>query len=88
MKTTALFLLLVLAVCAGCATQYNMTLTNGDIIIARGKPHLNADKNMWIFKDASGQTNFIPAANVSQVAPSSMANDDKTTTKFKPVVNK
>ena len=24
---------------------------------------------MWTFKDVSGQTNYIPAANVSQVAP-------------------
>jgi len=88
MKITTLFLFLVLAACGGCATRYDMILTNGIVITAKGKPHLNADKNMYIFKDASGKTNAIPAANVSQIAPQSMASDDTTAKKFNPVVDK
>jgi hypothetical protein len=89
MKTTTLFLFLILAACGGCATRYDMTLTNGAVITSKGKPHLNADKNMYIFRDVTGRTNAIPAANISQIAPQSMASDDTTTTKkFNPVVNK
>jgi ABC-type Fe3+-hydroxamate transport system substrate-binding protein len=86
MKTAIFVFLLAVAVCAGCATRYNLTLSNGEIITAKGKPHLNAAKNTYIYKDATGQTNFIPAANVTQIAPASMGDDSPT--KFNPAVKK
>ena len=86
MKTAALLLLLLPGVCAGCVSRYNVTLSNGMVITSKGKPRLNADKNTFIFRDVSGQTNFVPAGNVSQISPASSGNDSPT--KFNSAVNK
>jgi hypothetical protein len=85
MKTFFLALLLA-AACAGCATRYDVTLTNGQVVTTRGKPHLSPDKNEWLFTDASGKPDRVPAGNVSQVAPQSMDTDNPT--KFNPVIGK
>ena len=82
-----IFLALFLAaVCSGCATRYNITTTSGDIITAKGKPHLNADKSAWLFTDVSGRSGIIPAGNVTQVAPQSMDKDNPS--KFIPAPSK
>jgi Bacterial protein of unknown function (DUF903) len=75
-KITLVFLLV--AACAGCATRYNVHLSNGDVITAKGKPHLSKDKNVWLFTDASGRTNGIPSGNVTAISPQSMDNDFST----------
>jgi hypothetical protein len=65
--------LLLVAVCAGCSTQYRLTLTNGDVITSRGKPKYDAEKGCYYFKDANGETNMIFAGKVREIAPASMA---------------
>ena len=87
MKKLSLALVLSVVVCAGCATRYSMTLSNGEVITTKGKPHLSADKNEWLFTAANGQAGHIPAGGVSQISPQSMDNDDKPN-KFNPVSRK
>ncbi len=65
-------LLLALLVCAGCRTRYDIRLGNGEVITAKGKPHLDKDKNAWIYTDATGQVSAIPAGRVTDVGPQSM----------------
>ena len=74
-----LFAVLVLAavVCSGCHSTYNIRLSNGDIITAKGKPRLDKQRNAWVYKDASGQLNGIPAGRVSEVSPQSIDEDSK-----------
>jgi hypothetical protein len=85
MKKITLVLLLA-AACAGCATRYHVTLSSGDVITAKGKPHLSKDKTVWLFTDASGKPAGIPAGNVTQIAPASM--DSGSPTKFVPATSK
>jgi hypothetical protein len=85
MKKIALVFLLA-AACAGCATRYNLTLSNGDVITTKGRPHLSADKNEWLFTDASGKPGGIPAGNVTQIVPQSMNSDNPT--KFVPATSR
>jgi hypothetical protein len=73
MKKTVSVLLLVAALCSGCATQYSLVLTNGEVITSRGKPRFDAEKGGYIYKDSSGQSNFVFAGKVREVEPSSMA---------------
>src|SRR5579872_4574476 len=86
MKTIALFFLLTLLVCAGCANHYDITLSNGTVITAKGKPRLDEKRHIFFFTDANGKTNVIPEFRVTQIAPQSMAGDDSK--KFDPVVKK
>jgi len=69
MKKIALVLLLAAFVCAGCATRYNITLNNGDVITARGKPRYDPARYGFIYKDGTGQPAFIPGGRVREVAP-------------------
>jgi hypothetical protein len=70
--------LLVTLLCAGCASRYDITLSNGEIITSKGKPHLNSDKTAWIYITASGRTNALPAGNVTEVSPQSMTSANPT----------
>jgi Bacterial protein of unknown function (DUF903) len=75
-----LLLLLAVALCASCASRYNITLTNGEVITARGKPKLDKEHTGYYFTDANGNANYISLGNVHEVAPQSWKKkyDDKS----------
>ena len=73
MKKIILLLILTATACTGCATRYSLTLNNGDVITARGKPRFDKEKNRYYFKNAYGQPDEISAFKVREIAPSSMA---------------
>jgi hypothetical protein len=60
------------AVCAlllaGCASHYDLTLTNGDVIRARTKPTLN-EQGHYVFKDLTGQEASVNRMRVRQIEP-------------------
>jgi hypothetical protein len=72
MKKVFPILLAALALCAGCATRYDITLTNGDVITALGRPHLDSSRQRYTYKDAEGRPAAVPAMRVKEVGPSSM----------------
>lgn len=72
MKKHLFALLLALAACAGCATHYDITLNNGTVIAARGRPHLDKDKGRYLFTNGDGQADSISVLRVRQIAPHSM----------------
>src|SRR2546426_3060899 len=63
-----IFLLVVTAVAmfAGCASPYKVTLTNGAVLTSQGKPKLNKANDSYIFKDIQGRTNEIPSFRIRQ----------------------
>ncbi len=75
MKNIVPVLVLIAAVGAGCHSTYDIRLNNGEVITSKGKPHLDKERNAWIYTDASGKVNGIPAGRVTQVAPQSMDNE-------------
>lgn len=85
MKLLSFIFLVVLLACAGCASRYDMKLTDGTIISTRGKPHVDATRHVIYFKDAMGRTNAIPEFRVVEVAPHSAMVKDDETKKFNPV---
>jgi uncharacterized protein YcfL len=75
------FLCLFVVVCAGCRSNYDIHLNNSQVITAKGKPHLDKERNAWVFTDASGQVSAIPAGRVTEVSPQSM-DDNSGKTQF------
>src|SRR5258708_2305145 len=73
MKTTLFILLLGVAVLSGCATRYNVQLTNGAVITTKGKPKLDKTTGTYIFKDMTGNPFAIPSVRVQEIAPASMS---------------
>jgi hypothetical protein len=71
MKIISPIFLFALLVCGGCATHYDMRLTNGSIITSKGKPRVDSKQHLIFFKDASGRTNVIPEFKVTEIAPHS-----------------
>mgnify|MGYP000377396561 CR=1 FL=1 len=53
---------------AGCG-HYQITLTNGHVLSARGKPRLDREFNIYRFKDAEGKEAMVPAFKVREIAP-------------------
>ena len=76
MKTNWLLPLLLAGLVAGCATRYNVTLTNGRSITAKGKPRLDKASNCYVFKDTAGQQVVVPAMRIREIAPASMSNQN------------
>ena len=66
---TIFYACLLLALCAGCTTTYNIKLNDSVVITAKGKPMLDQIRNRWVYVDASGQTNEIPAGRVLEISP-------------------
>ncbi len=87
MKNYWLLLVLLLAICPGCVTQYRVTLANGSYYTTYGKPHFDKAKNRYVFKDASsGTEQEIPPLAISEIAPVSM--HEKPKTEFLPSTSK
>jgi hypothetical protein len=68
----------------GCARNYVMKTTSGTRITTASKPKLK--NGYYTYKDARGQQQQIGAGRVLEIAPESMATDDKS--KFKPASQK
>ena len=88
MKTICLLPLFVCFICAGCAVRYDMRLSNGTIITARGKPRVDEKNHMIYFKDAHGQSNAIPEFRVTEIAPHTTMSAEDEPQKFNPVTKK
>jgi hypothetical protein len=58
---------LLLFLC-GCATQYDLTLTNGDVVRAKSKPRLN-EEGQFVFKDLAGHEATINRMRVREIEP-------------------
>ncbi|EEF58454.1 YgdI/YgdR family lipoprotein [Pedosphaera parvula] len=74
-----LVLLLVLSLLAGCASNYNVILTNGRVYTTSTKPKLDKAKNRYVFKDTSGQPVEVAPVLVREIAPTSMSEASKFT---------
>ncbi len=62
------FLILLCTVgLAGCASEYIITTTDGQMLTSDGKPELDRDTGMLEFKDSEGRKQQIPQANVKQM---------------------
>ena len=68
-------LLVSLALLCGCAHNYVVTLDNGRRISTASKPKLRGAN--YVYKDASGKEAKVAATRVREIAPLSMAKDDK-----------
>ncbi len=78
-------LLLALSLCAGCASRYNITLNNGEVITALGKPKYDQARSIYIYKDASGTPSYLPQVDVREIAPRSWKkSEDANDFKFLP----
>ena len=80
MKIFASAMLLALALCAGCARHYVITLNNGTQLLTASKPKLV--RSNYVFKDARGQQVSVPSGRVREIAPASMVKEEQPI--FKP----
>lgn len=51
----------------GCATHYDLTMGNGDVVRARTKPKLQ--EGYYVFKDLAGRETIVNAMRVRQIEP-------------------
>lgn len=72
-RSGLLVLLLSLVFFAGCASSYNIVLSNGRVITTSSKPKLNEQKNRYVFKDAQGRQMEVSPLVVREITPTSMA---------------
>ena len=70
----------------GCARRYKVTLTNGNVYTAAGKPKFDKATGAYTFKDTRGQSMSVPGFRVQEVAPVGMEDkvDFPTPTTQKP----
>ena len=62
-----LIALLCATVLAGCSSEYIISTNDGQMITTDSKPKLDPDSGRYIFKDAEGLEQAIPATSVKQV---------------------
>jgi uncharacterized lipoprotein YajG len=67
MKKTLLIAMAAI-VLAGCATRYEIVLNNGTRITSKGMPKL-VDNSYYVFTDALGKQQKLPALRVRSIAP-------------------
>jgi len=73
-KLTPALLLLAVLLC-GCAHNYVITMDNGRRVTTASKPKLR--NAQYVFKDALGREQYVPAGRVREIAPQSMASQNK-----------
>ena len=64
-----LLLLGVLLGSNGCARRYKVTLTNGNVYTAAGKPKFDKETGAYSFKDTKGKPISVPGFRVKEIAP-------------------
>jgi hypothetical protein len=69
-------LLLALALCAGCARMYNITLNDGDTISSRGRPVFDRARSGYIYTDPEGHATYISMLRVKEIEPQAWAKSD------------
>lgn len=74
-----LWLSVLICLLCGCAHQYVMKLTNGTEITSPNKPKLKG--GYYQFKGPHGEQQVIPQSRVTEIEPTSMAEEES---KFKP----
>ena len=62
----------LLAGTSGCARRYNVTLTNGTVVTAYGKPKYDKATGAYQFKDAKGNEVYMPGFRVKEIAAPGM----------------
>jgi hypothetical protein len=72
----SILLLLALALCAGCARIYNISLNDGDTITSRGKPVFDKARSGYIYTDADGHSTYISMLRVREIEPQAWAKSD------------
>jgi hypothetical protein len=83
MKKVAILMLLNLVALTGCVHQYSMKLTNGLQVTTTSKPKLK--NGVYVYKDAKGREQYMPAGRVIQIQPTSMAQAENEP--FKPTIS-
>ena len=75
-----LLLIIVSALVSGCTHTYVMKLQNGMQLTTASKPKLK--NGVYVYKDALGRDQYVPAGSVREIEPASMAQEEQG--KFKP----
>jgi hypothetical protein len=75
MNKLALPLLVGALVLSGCASSYVIKLTNGTELTTASKP--KREGGAYVFKDAKGEEHSVAAARVREIAPASMAAEER-----------
>ena len=75
-----LFLLLAVALCEGCRSTYRMTLNDGEVVTALGKPQYDSAKGSWTYTDGNGKKQVVSAVAVRNVQPSSWKSSEDSKT--------
>lgn len=57
----------MLALLAGCSSNYVMTTKSGQTIVTQGKPQLDKDTGMTSYTDESGKKRQINSSDVAQL---------------------
>ena len=57
----------MLALLAGCTSNYVMTTKSGQTIVTQGKPQLDKDTGMTSYTDESGNKRQINSSDVAQL---------------------
>ncbi len=57
----------MLALLAGCSSNYVMTTKSGQTIVTQGKPKLDKDTGMTSYTDESGNQRQIYSSDVAQL---------------------
>ncbi|WP_341679221.1 YgdI/YgdR family lipoprotein [Niveibacterium sp. SC-1] len=69
MKATVLALVAVLSLalsaCGG--SQYIMSTTTGNLLISQGRPSLDEEKGVYMYKDAEGKKATVNKADIVQI---------------------
>ena len=78
-KVIGYLALATLAWATGCRSQYEITTRSHNKISCIGKPVYDHAHEIYLYKDANGVTQVIPALNVSTIGPYERDSRDKFT---------
>jgi hypothetical protein len=74
MKRSLLILLVASSLCGGCS-HYYIRLSNGTLITAHSKPHLDKEGLSYEYKDVNGHLRRVSAGGVTEIGPMSRRSD-------------